>query len=73
MNNCQDIPGTVGSGHCHTTMFVVQGGVNTSVRLGGIYVKSLTEQGAAEDDGRVHVGESVSRRQLSLLVSDLSS
>ena len=34
----------------------VQGGVNTSVRFGGIYVKSLTEKGAAEEDGRIRVG-----------------
>ncbi len=34
-----------------------QGGVNTSVKQGGIFVKSLAENGAAELDRRVHVGK----------------
>ena len=35
----------------------VQGGINTSVKYGGIYVKSLNEKGAAEGDGRTQIGE----------------
>ena len=40
-------------------MFCTQGGKNTSVKYGGIYVKSLASGGAAEEDGRVHVGDRV--------------
>ncbi|XP_063579896.1 tyrosine-protein phosphatase non-receptor type 13 isoform X25 [Pongo abelii] len=36
-----------------------QGGVNTSVRHGGIYVKAVIPQGAAESDGRIHKGDRV--------------
>ncbi|XP_030880045.1 tyrosine-protein phosphatase non-receptor type 13 [Leptonychotes weddellii] len=32
----------------------VTGGVNTSVRHGGIYVKAVIPKGAAESDGRIH-------------------
>ncbi|OWK13706.1 hypothetical protein Celaphus_00017321, partial [Cervus elaphus hippelaphus] len=32
------------------------GGVNTSVRHGGIYVKAVIPKGAAESDGRIHKG-----------------
>uniref|UniRef100_A0A8C8TWW6 Tyrosine-protein phosphatase non-receptor type 13 n=1 Tax=Peromyscus maniculatus bairdii TaxID=230844 RepID=A0A8C8TWW6_PERMB len=34
----------------------VTGGVNTSVRHGGIYVKAIIPKGAAESDGRIHKG-----------------
>ncbi|XP_036403195.1 tyrosine-protein phosphatase non-receptor type 13 [Megalops cyprinoides] len=35
----------------------VTGGVNTSVRYGGIYIKSLVPGGAAEVDGRIQIGD----------------
>ncbi|KAJ8248401.1 hypothetical protein GJAV_G00241640 [Gymnothorax javanicus] len=35
----------------------VTGGINTSVRYGGIYIKSLVPGGAAELDGRVQIGD----------------
>ncbi|KAM7326610.1 hypothetical protein ACRRTK_015088 [Alexandromys fortis] len=35
------------------------GGVNTSVRHGGIYVKAIIPKGAAESDGRIHKGDRV--------------
>ncbi|ELW70211.1 Tyrosine-protein phosphatase non-receptor type 13 [Tupaia chinensis] len=35
------------------------GGVNTSVRHGGIYVKAVIPKGAAESDGRIHKGDRV--------------
>ena len=38
--------------------FFNQGGINTSVKFGGIYVKSLQENGAAEADGTIHIGKS---------------
>uniref|UniRef100_A0ABK0LQG8 Tyrosine-protein phosphatase non-receptor type 13 n=1 Tax=Rattus norvegicus TaxID=10116 RepID=A0ABK0LQG8_RAT len=37
----------------------VTGGVNTSVRHGGIYVKAVIPNGAAETDGRIHKGDRV--------------
>uniref|UniRef100_A0A8D1B425 Tyrosine-protein phosphatase non-receptor type 13 n=1 Tax=Sus scrofa TaxID=9823 RepID=A0A8D1B425_PIG len=37
----------------------VTGGVNTSVRHGGIYVKGVIPKGAAESDGRIHKGDRV--------------
>lgn len=37
----------------------VTGGVNTSVRHGGIYVKSLIPDGAAEIDGNIHGGDRI--------------
>ncbi|XP_069092215.1 tyrosine-protein phosphatase non-receptor type 13 isoform X3 [Pleurodeles waltl] len=37
----------------------VTGGVNTSVRHGGIYVKAIIPNGAAEHDGRIHKGDRV--------------
>nr|XP_006812581.1 PREDICTED: tyrosine-protein phosphatase non-receptor type 13-like [Saccoglossus kowalevskii] len=37
----------------------VTGGVNTSVKHGGIYVKCVFENGAAELDGRIKVGDRV--------------
>ena len=40
-------------------IFPVQGGRNTSVKHGGIYVKSLQPGGAAAQDGRIHVGDRV--------------
>uniref|UniRef100_A0A672ZVM9 FERM and PDZ domain containing 2 n=1 Tax=Sphaeramia orbicularis TaxID=375764 RepID=A0A672ZVM9_9TELE len=35
----------------------VAGGTNTSVRFGGIYIKSLVPGGAAEQDGRIQIGD----------------
>ncbi|KAM9809133.1 tyrosine-protein phosphatase non-receptor type 13 isoform 2-T2 [Syngnathus typhle] len=35
----------------------VAGGINTSVRYGGIYIKSLVVGGAAEQDGRIQIGD----------------
>uniref|UniRef100_A0A8C6JTC5 Tyrosine-protein phosphatase non-receptor type 13 n=1 Tax=Melopsittacus undulatus TaxID=13146 RepID=A0A8C6JTC5_MELUD len=37
----------------------VTGGVNTSIRHGGIYVKAVIPQGAAEADGRIEKGDRV--------------
>ncbi|XP_032488075.1 tyrosine-protein phosphatase non-receptor type 13 isoform X12 [Phocoena sinus] len=37
----------------------VTGGVNTSVRHGGIYVKAVIPKGAAESNGRIHKGDRV--------------
>lgn len=34
-----------------------KGGMNTSVRYGGIYIKSLVPGGAAEQDGRIQIGK----------------
>lgn len=36
---------------------MTQGGSNTSVRHGGIYVKGIVPKGAAELDGRIKKGE----------------
>ncbi|XP_054994829.1 tyrosine-protein phosphatase non-receptor type 13 isoform X3 [Sorex araneus] len=41
------------------TVLFDKGGVNTSVRHGGIYVKALIPKGAAECDGRIHKGDRV--------------
>ncbi|XP_067092678.1 tyrosine-protein phosphatase non-receptor type 13 [Osmerus mordax] len=35
----------------------VAGGVNTNVRYGSIYIKSLVPGGAAEQDGRIQIGD----------------
>ncbi|KAJ0067194.1 hypothetical protein NL108_012930, partial [Boleophthalmus pectinirostris] len=35
----------------------VAGGVNTNVRYGGIYIKTLVPGGAAEKDGRIQIGD----------------
>ncbi|XP_061600532.1 tyrosine-protein phosphatase non-receptor type 13 [Cololabis saira] len=35
----------------------VTGGINTNVRYGGIYIKSLVPGGAAEQDGRIQTGD----------------
>ncbi|KAM9345396.1 tyrosine-protein phosphatase non-receptor type 13 [Symphorus nematophorus] len=35
----------------------VAGGINTNVRYGGIYIKSLVSGGAAEQDGRIQIGD----------------
>uniref|UniRef100_A0A8C7YKX6 Uncharacterized protein n=1 Tax=Oryzias sinensis TaxID=183150 RepID=A0A8C7YKX6_9TELE len=35
----------------------VAGGMNTGVRYGGIYIKSLVPRGAAEQDGRIQIGD----------------
>jgi tyrosine-protein phosphatase non-receptor type 13 protein len=37
----------------------VTGGKNTSVKLGGIYVKSFARDGPAEADGRIQIGDRV--------------
>lgn len=37
-------------------IFCEKGGVNTNVRYGGIYIKSLVPGGAAEQDGRIQIG-----------------
>ncbi|XP_027709180.1 tyrosine-protein phosphatase non-receptor type 13 isoform X10 [Vombatus ursinus] len=41
------------------TVLFEKGGVNTSVRHGGIYVKAVIPKGAAESDGRIHKGDRV--------------
>ncbi|XP_075798859.1 tyrosine-protein phosphatase non-receptor type 13 isoform X3 [Microtus pennsylvanicus] len=41
------------------TVLFAKGGVNTSVRHGGIYVKAIIPKGAAESDGRIHKGDRV--------------
>ncbi|KAM5338623.1 tyrosine-protein phosphatase non-receptor type 13 isoform 8-T8 [Glossophaga mutica] len=41
------------------TVLFDKGGVNTSVRHGGIYVKAVIPKGAAELDGRIHKGDRV--------------
>ncbi|XP_045426947.1 tyrosine-protein phosphatase non-receptor type 13 isoform X24 [Pipistrellus kuhlii] len=41
------------------TVLFDKGGVNTSVRHGGIYVKAVLPKGAAELDGRIHKGDRV--------------
>ncbi|CAK6979030.1 LOW QUALITY PROTEIN: tyrosine-protein phosphatase non-receptor type 13 [Scomber scombrus] len=35
----------------------VAGGINTNVRFGGIYIKTLVPGGAAEQDGRIQIGD----------------
>ncbi|XP_044069038.1 FERM and PDZ domain-containing protein 2 isoform X2 [Siniperca chuatsi] len=35
----------------------VAGGINTNVRYGGIYIKSLVPGGATEQDGRIQIGD----------------
>ncbi|KAK5616042.1 hypothetical protein CRENBAI_018265 [Crenichthys baileyi] len=35
----------------------VTGGINTNVQSGGIYIKSLVPGGAAEQDGRIQIGD----------------
>ncbi|XP_078359591.1 tyrosine-protein phosphatase non-receptor type 13-like [Oculina patagonica] len=37
----------------------VSGGINTSVKLGGIYIKSLLPNGPADMDGRIQIGDRV--------------
>ncbi|XP_014643352.1 PREDICTED: tyrosine-protein phosphatase non-receptor type 13 isoform X8 [Ceratotherium simum simum] len=41
------------------TVLFDKGGVNTTVRHGGIYVKAVIPKGAAESDGRIHKGDRV--------------
>lgn len=36
-----------------------KGGINTSVKLGGIYIKSLLPNGPADMDGRVQIGDRI--------------
>uniref|UniRef100_A0A8B9IHM4 FERM and PDZ domain containing 2 n=1 Tax=Anser cygnoides TaxID=8845 RepID=A0A8B9IHM4_ANSCY len=38
-------------------MYVLQGGINTSVPLGGIYVKSIIPRGPADKDGQIKIGD----------------
>lgn len=33
-----------------------KGGMNTNVRYGGIYIKTLVPGGAADQDGRIQIG-----------------
>uniref|UniRef100_A0A8B9LHU8 FERM and PDZ domain containing 2 n=1 Tax=Astyanax mexicanus TaxID=7994 RepID=A0A8B9LHU8_ASTMX len=35
----------------------VAGGINTNIRYGGIYIKSLIPGGAADQDGRIQIGD----------------
>ncbi|KAF3842129.1 hypothetical protein F7725_024080 [Dissostichus mawsoni] len=35
----------------------ISGGINTNVRYGGIYIKTLVYGGAAEQDGRIQIGD----------------
>ncbi|XP_068597095.1 tyrosine-protein phosphatase non-receptor type 13 [Brachionichthys hirsutus] len=35
----------------------VAGGINTKMRYGGVYIKSLVPGGAAEQDGRIQIGD----------------
>ena len=39
------------------SLSALQGGINTSVRHGGIYVKSVVPGGAADVDGSIHTGK----------------
>lgn len=38
-------------------VFGPKGGMNTNVRYGGIYIKSLVPGGAAEQDGHIQIGK----------------
>lgn len=40
----------------HRSFLCRKGGINTNVRYGGIYIKSLVPGGAAEQDGRIQIG-----------------
>ena len=40
--------------------YIFQGGVNTSVRHGGIYVKSVIKDSAADTDGTIRKGRLMS-------------
>lgn len=42
--------------NCNFSFFAQKGGVNTNVRYGGIYIKSLVPGGAADQDGRILIG-----------------
>uniref|UniRef100_A0A673Y2E4 Tyrosine-protein phosphatase non-receptor type 20 n=1 Tax=Salmo trutta TaxID=8032 RepID=A0A673Y2E4_SALTR len=44
---------------CSDTTCSPQGGVNTSVKHGGVYVKAIIPKGAAELDGRIQKGDRV--------------
>ena len=35
----------------------LQGGINTSVKHGGIYIKSMVQGGAADRNGRIQIGK----------------
>ncbi|XP_031192890.1 tyrosine-protein phosphatase non-receptor type 13 isoform X6 [Mastomys coucha] len=50
---------TEGSLGISVTVLFDKGGVNTSVRHGGIYVKAIIPKGAAESDGRIQKGDRV--------------
>uniref|UniRef100_A0A1A7XS34 Protein tyrosine phosphatase, non-receptor type 20 n=1 Tax=Iconisemion striatum TaxID=60296 RepID=A0A1A7XS34_9TELE len=42
---------------CGSLGMSVAGGINTNVHNGGIYIKTLVPGGAAEQDGRIHIGD----------------
>lgn len=47
----------------------MQGGINTSVRHGGIYVKSIIPRGPADKDGQIRIGNTSGNKTLgSMLV-----
>lgn len=45
-------------------MYVLQGGINTSVPLGGIYVKSIIPRGPADKDGQIKIGNKSGNKTL---------
>lgn len=51
---CQNIKGARGKAEITVNHF--QGGINTNVRYGGIYIKNLIPGGAADQDGRIQIG-----------------
>ncbi|XP_048220228.1 tyrosine-protein phosphatase non-receptor type 13 isoform X5 [Perognathus longimembris pacificus] len=54
-----ELPKNANSLGISVTVLFDKGGVNTSVRHGGIYVKAIIPKGAAELDGRIHKGDRV--------------
>lgn len=43
--------------HTNIWKYALQGGINTSVPLGGIYVKSIIPRGPADKDGQIKIGK----------------
>lgn len=43
--------------HTNVWKYVLQGGINTSVPHGGIYVKSIIPRGPADKDGQIKIGK----------------
>ncbi|POI33271.1 hypothetical protein CIB84_002978, partial [Bambusicola thoracicus] len=43
--------------HTNIWKYVLQGGINTSVPHGGIYVKSIIPRGPADKDGQIKIGD----------------